>query len=157
MMHTQSANDHYLGNAVLSASPAKLRFMLLERALIVVRMISEERTQNPERIVTERTITLRDILGELLSGVRKSDNEVAQTVADLYIFLLQELTAAEQNQGTDRIEGIGRVLEIEKETWAQVCEMQAKAARPDVPKPHAPILSQSTGSNFVPGSLNLNA
>lgn len=156
-MHPSSANEQYLQTMVFTASPAKLRYLLLERAVALSETIKENRMRTPERLVDEKTVTLRDILGELLSGVKRSDDQLAISVTDLYIFLLQELTYAEQELGTDRIDTITHILEIERETWRQVCETQSKRSVPP------PVLA--TGGPFsTPGatispakSLNFNA
>ena len=160
MLH-RSANDQYLQTAVLTASPARLRLMLLDRSVVVVDRILEGRRKNPESLTDEWTLTLRDILGELLSGITRNSDELAVRVADLYVFLLQELTRAEQEPGPERIEAIGRVLRIEQETWRQVCESQAKRS---VPAPASPPLGAGAPSSVtaggappVAGSLNLNA
>ena len=111
-MQHKSANEQYLQTMILTASPAKLRFLLLERAVTLSERIKENRMRNPEQLVDEQTVTLRDILGELLAGVKRSEDQLAKTVADLYVFLVQELTYAEQEPGTDRIDTIGHILEI---------------------------------------------
>jgi flagellar protein FliS len=131
-MLQRSANEHYLQLMVLTATPAKLRFLLLERAVMVTEAIKENRMRKPEGLVDEKTLTLRDILGELLAGVKRGGTELSDTVADLYVFLLQELTFAEQEPGIERIDSIGHILEIEKETWQQVCGSQSKQ---NVPPP----------------------
>ena len=85
-----TATEQYLRTMVLTATPAKLRFLLLERAIALVEAIKEERMRCAEKLVDEKTITLRDILGELLSGVKRSEDRLSQSVSDLYVFLLQE-------------------------------------------------------------------
>ncbi len=156
-MLSTSANEKYLQSTVFTASPARLRFMLLERAVLLVEAIHEERRRNPEILVNERTITLRDILGELLNGVGKSQDKLALQVADIYVFMIQELTFAEREPGLDRIKSIGMVLEIELETWRQVCDAQVKRA---VPAPAMNSILSGPGANdgtYVSGSLNFTA
>lgn len=130
--------------------------MLLDRSVAIADRILEERQNDPETLTDEWTLTLRDLLGELLSGVSRNSGDLAARVADLYVFLLQELTRAEQEPGTERIEAIGRILRIEQETWRQVCETQVRRT---APAPAAPALGipAAAGGVHLAGSLNLNA
>ena len=142
---------------VFTASPARLRFMLLERAVSIVGAIKENRMRNPDILVDERTITLRDILGELLSGVSKSTDKLALQVADIYVFMIQELTFAEGEPGLERLNNISMILDIELETWRQVCDAQLKRS---VPAPA--MISMGTDgtsghTNTAAGSLNFTA
>lgn len=155
-MLNRSANEHYLQNTVLSASPARLRLMLLDRSVGLVEMILDHRRRDSSRLTDERTLLLRDILGELLAGIGRDSNELTVRIADLYVFLLQELTRAEQEPGLDRIESIGRILRIEQETWRQVCEAAAKRQVP-VPAVRPPHVGGAPASVSLAGSLNLNA
>lgn len=173
MLH-RSANDQYLQNTVLSASPARLRLMLLDRSVGLVEAILDHRRRDSQTLTDERTLTLRDILGELLSGVTRDSTELTVRIADLYVFLLQELTRAEQEPGLERIESIGKILRIEQETWRQVCEAAAKRNAPASAAATAPVTgthaaagkSRGVGAPHVggvpdtaslAGSLNLNA
>ncbi len=130
--------------------------MLLDRSVAVADRLLEVRQQATARLTDEWTLSLRDLLGELLSGVSRNSGELAARVADLYVFLLQELTRAEQEPGTERIEAIGRILRIEQETWRQVCENQL---RQNAPAPAAaPALGLPAAAGMpAAGSLNLNA
>ena len=112
----------YLETAVRTASPAKLRLMLIERAVGLCQVISQRwRESQPELGYDEQTLHLRDILTELLSGVGKSDLPVALQVADLYVFLSKHLTSAEMMRDVTMIDEIRLVLETEAETWRIVC------------------------------------
>lgn len=156
-----AANERYLESAVRTASPARLRLMLLERSVALVEKICDKRQREPDALVDEATLTLRDILGELLSGVTAKAGDLAKQVADLYVFLLQELTKAEQEPGTDRLRSIGRILRIEQETWQQVVaaqtEQQAAAAGTKVPAPHTAVPPIVTSNPVPAAGLDLNA
>ncbi len=172
-MHSATANEQYLQTTVLTASPAKLRSLLLDRAVGLTQVIRVEREKNPERLVDQWTLRLRDILGELLSGITRQSGPLAVQVSDLYVFLLQQLTLAEQEPGTARIDSIGKILKIEQETWQLVCAEQAtqqqatqqQASETSKPRSAVPVPNfQSPGatpnltmSGPPGGSLNLNA
>jgi flagellar protein FliS len=135
--------NQYLETAVRTASPAKLRLMLIERSVGLCQVIARRwREKRPEHGYDEQTITLRDILTELLAGVGKSDLPVALQVADLYVFLTKHLTSAEMMRDVTMIEEIQIVLETEAETWRIVCETATQNARRQATAtPHATSLN----------------
>lgn len=157
-MQTLNASEQYLQTTVMTASPAKLRLMLIERGVGLVSMIKEARRKNPDVLVDQWTIRLRDILGELLQGVSRNAGDLALQVSDLYVFLIQELTYAEQEPGIERMESIGRILEIERETWDQVCQLQVIHGGGQRTSPHfgtaQPASSTPSSATSFP-SLNL--
>jgi flagellar protein FliS len=130
-----SGNDssamRYLEAAVRNAPPARLRLMLIEKAVGLCHAISARWTANrPDLGCDEQTLHIRDIFTELLSGVGRSDLPVAQQVSDLYVFLSQHLTTAEMQRDVTMIDEIRLVLETEAETWRIVCETTANQAKP---------------------------
>jgi flagellar secretion chaperone FliS len=133
----------YLETAVRTASPAKLRLMLIERAVGLCHVISQRwREKMPDLGYDEQTLHLRDILTELLSGIGKSDLPVALQVADLYVFLSKHLTSAEMMRDVTMIDEIRIVLETEAETWRIVCETATQHNhRRDPGTPHATSLN----------------
>jgi flagellar secretion chaperone FliS len=138
----RSARDEYLENAVRSASPARIRLMLIERAIQVAGALSlkyREGVQGPN----EHSIHL---LGELLGGVANHGNELCTQVADLYVFMCQELVRAETSSDPAKIDSIQEILRIEAETWREVSANEQPAA----------ILADVTGLNQTMASgLNL--
>ncbi|QEG39710.1 flagellar export chaperone FliS [Roseimaritima ulvae] len=173
-------SEQYLAQSVLNASPARLRLMLIERGLQLASSLAAMPPESLDPVAfSDQTLRLRDILGELLSGVAVGETEVAKQVSDLYVFLLQHLTAAEQQHDPVSWREIATVLEIERETWQLACAQTsapaaAAAATADpagnaaapaakvplakiplvkVPAPHADMGSASPRSS----SLNLEA
>ncbi|QDS87294.1 flagellar protein FliS [Rosistilla ulvae] len=119
MDYRRAVND-VMETEVLTASPAKLRRMTVEFALRNVNQAIEQAAANGAVRVNEATINLRDGLTELLSGIRPSEETLPHQVADMYVFLLQWLTAAEADGDREKLIDIQRVLEIELDTWNQV-------------------------------------
>ncbi|MCC9658763.1 flagellar protein FliS [Rhodopirellula sp. JC737] len=114
--------DAYLEAMVQTASPAKLRLMLIERSVEVSRHLADLWKQQPgKRGTNEYSLKLLEILSELLSGVTDNSVEVCRTVADLYVFLCQHLIEAEKTGDASMIDEIRLVLETEAETWRMVC------------------------------------
>jgi flagellar secretion chaperone FliS len=117
-MHEQLANA-YLEQEVLSASPAKLRWLLLRKSVNLCEVISEMWRSGDTSVAQQWSLRLRDILSELLSGVHGSD-AVAKQVSDLYIFMIALLTQAERSLSLPKMAELQALLEIEAETWQLV-------------------------------------
>ncbi|MEM1226605.1 MAG: flagellar protein FliS [Planctomycetota bacterium] len=140
----QRRADQYLESMIATASPAKLRLMLIERAVEVARHLASVWRETHGRGTNEHSLKLLELLSELLSGVTDESVEVCQSVADLYVFLCQHLIAAETTGDADSIDEVRLVLETEAETWRMVCarEVGVQASR------------ERTG-NILSGGLNL--
>jgi flagellar protein FliS len=128
--------EQYLESTVRTASPARLRLMLIERAVDVAECLSNVWREKQQLGANEHWIKLLDLLNELLGGVvgGKTDGEnvVCQKVADLYVFLSKHLVAAEPSSDANSIDEIKAVLEVEAETWRAVCAMELpRQSRPD--------------------------
>lgn len=123
-----AGGKHYLESAVDTASPARLRLMLTERAVDVAGCLANVWRSGDNLGPNEHSIKLLDLLNELLSGVVGSktpgENDVCQKVADLYVFLLKYLVEAESASDADSIDEMKAVLEIEAETWRAVCAQE---------------------------------
>ncbi len=134
----------YLEQEVMTASPAKLRWLLINKAVQLSRGV-EELWQNAEHARSiEWTVWLRDVLNELLAGIHGSD-EIAKRVSDLYIFMLKLLTEAELTKDVHKIHELVELLEIESETWMMLQRETQPAAQVPIAPPQsavaAPIVS----------------
>jgi flagellar secretion chaperone FliS len=112
--------------------------MLIERGAEVATRLAERWTTVEGRATgdarsAEDALWLREILGELLAGVTADGGALAKQVADLYVFLLQHLTAAEETREVAAIAEIRSVLEIERDTWTQVVARMSNSS--SVPAP----------------------
>lgn len=120
--------EQYLEAAIRTASPARLRLMLIERAIEVSGRLAEVWRSGQLQGSNEHSLTLLDLLNELLNGVvggdSETENAVCQKVADLYVFLSKHLVAAESNSDSGAIGEIRIVLQAEAETWRAVCAQE---------------------------------
>lgn len=127
-----NTTNPYLEQEVLAASPAKLRWLLLNKSVKLSQLISQLWEVGDLGLGDQWCLRLRDILTELLSGIHGQD-ETAKQVADLYVFLIRRLTEAEQTHDSHLMAELQSVLEIEAETWLQV---QQQASGRVVPTPN---------------------
>lgn len=159
-MHPPAAREQYLEATIASAPPARLRLMLIERGSEIARWLAEEAEATVDAAAQAgQCLRLRDILGELLSGVAAGQTtHVATQVSDLYVFLLQHLTRAEEDGDRAKFAQIASVLEIERQTWTEVCAAtgKAQAAAATRSPGQAPIVTGNTATSSA-SSLNLHA
>lgn len=119
----QSANSDvnpYLQQEVLSASPPRLRWMLIRRSEELCRLVQQLWAAGNEREGSDWMIRIREILGELIEGVQDKTNPVGEQISDFYVFLLKLFSEAERDLDISKLETLRSLLEIEAETWDQV-------------------------------------
>ena len=142
-------SNPYLEQEVLTASPARLKWLLLRKGVDLCQVVEQLWAQNQDSLAKQWTIRLRDILGELLAGVTGQD-PLSRKVADLYVFSLKLLTTVELERNVSKLRQLRKILEIEEETW-QLVQRQAAlnstptSASPSQRVPVVPPTSAFTG------------
>lgn len=116
----------YLQQEVMSASPVRLRWMLIRRAEELCKVVSHLWGQEEYQQADQWLLRVRDILGELLDGVVDASNPLGKTVSDFYVFLIQLATELGTNRNPERLETLRELLSIELETWSQVLASQGE-------------------------------
>jgi flagellar protein FliS len=129
----QRPNQDYLESQVLTATPQKLRWMLIEGALRHARQVIHHWDASQDASATEALVHCRAIVSELLSGVRGDESPLTRQVAGLYSFLFRHLMEAQLHRDRSRVDETIAILEIESETWRLVCEQlpERPASSPD--------------------------
>jgi flagellar protein FliS len=125
-----SAADSYLENEVLTATPQKLRLLLIEGAIRFAQAAIRHWEERRNDEACEAIIRCRNIVTELFSVINEKAFAPAAQVYDLYLFLFGELTEAQRHRDAGQVRGVLRVLETERETWRLVC-----AQLPESPVP----------------------
>ena len=120
---TYSARENYLATEVLTAPPQKLHLMLIEAAIrLVERALQHWRAHETER-AAEAIIRAEDVLGELLAGLnREIQSDLVKKTASIYLFVFRTLMEANFHKDETRLDEALKVLEIQRETWRQVCQ-----------------------------------
>lgn len=106
----------YLEQEVLSATPAKLRWLLLRKAVNLCDIVTQMWRDGDLTVADQWSLRIREILSELLGGIHGNDS-VARQVADLYIFLIALQTKAELGRDISLMMQLQELLAIECETW----------------------------------------
>lgn len=109
--------DAFLRQEVESASPAKLRWLLLQKAHGLTISIRELWLQNRAEEAVQWLILTQDIFTELLEGIVDPKHELAKQQSDLFVFLIKLLIVSGQTQDVHTLESVTEILEIEKDTW----------------------------------------
>lgn len=120
--------DAFLRQEVESASPAKLRWLLLQKAHGLTIAIRELWLQNRAEEAVQWMILTQDIFTELLEGIVDPKHELAKQQSDLFVFLTKLLVVSGQTQDAHTLESVTEILEIEKDTWEMLVRRELTAA-----------------------------
>jgi flagellar protein FliS len=139
----QGQPTSYLESKVLTASPPRLHLMLVEGAIRFGRKAEQELAAGNEGYANEAMIRAIDVVAEMLAGVRHSDSDINQKLADLYQFLFHTLTSAYVNTDPVKLADVLRILEFERETWQLACDRGTEQSKPNTPiaplQPSSPL------------------
>jgi flagellar protein FliS len=112
----------YFETQVHTATPQKLRLMLIEGALRHARRTLDQWREGAADRGYASLVAARDIVGELIAGIRAAESPLAARVNQLYVYLFSALTEAQQTRDQALLAGVIRALEEDRETWRQLCE-----------------------------------
>ena len=129
-------HDIYLETQVTTAAPQRLRLMLIDAAIRWAHVTVEHWRSGRQAEALEPLIRCREIVSELLAGVKQDGSPLSNQVLGLYSFLFNALTAAQHSHSTAAVEAAIRVLEEERTTWSLLCEQLVDAPAP--PRTMAP-------------------
>jgi flagellar protein FliS len=146
-----SPRDIYLETQVATATPQRLRLMLIEGAIRRARLTIEHWREGRDDLAMESLIACRGMVSELLAGVKEEQSELGKKVIGLYAFLFQTLTAAQLSRNPTALEPALKVLEEERQTWSQVCQQLA-----DVPSRCDGLLDSQPFGGSAPASAGLS-
>ena len=153
MLGEDHDNNPYLQQEVLTASPVRLRWMLIIRAKELCDGVDSLWRDGQMALGDQWSLRIRDILGELLSGVTEG-NPASPRVADFYLYLLKVLSEAEQSRDLQCLATLKDLLAYEAETWQLLLQKPAAEDSHQL-TPHlpAPISSgYSDSDDFSSGS-----
>jgi flagellar protein FliS len=125
-----SAQDIYLETQVTTATPQRLRLMLIDAAIRWAHMTVEHLRTERQAEAFETLIRCREIVSELMAGVKQDASPLSNQVLGLYSFLFNALTAAQHSHSIKSIEEVIGVLEEERQTWSLLCEQLVDAPAP---------------------------
>ena len=114
----QHADNPYLRDAVLTATPEQLQLMLYDGAIRNATQAREALEQKDYEASYHKLTRAQHIIIEMINGLNQEVNpELCQRVASVYNFLYRKLIDACVQRDTGCIDDALRVLRIERETW----------------------------------------
>jgi flagellar protein FliS len=144
---SSSPRDAYLETQVLTATPQRLRLMLIEGAIRRLRAAQAawQAGNLPEGI--EAVGHCRDIVTELIAGIRPEQTPAAKQILGVYMFIYSTLVEAQLTRDETRLRDVIRVLDEERITWQTVCEQMPEA--PIAARPKEELAPQRVADHAV--------
>jgi len=125
------ARSAYLETQVLTAAPQKLRLMLIDGCMRFARQAREAHAAGDCEQFSSGLDRARDIVTELISGIRPDGTSLTESARALYAFIFRSLAEAQLQKEPQKIEDALRVREEERQTWLAVCELELEASDRD--------------------------
>lgn len=116
----QSQNP-YLENEVKSATPQRLRVLLIDGAIRFALLAQQHLDRGEDALAAAARGRCRAILAELLDSIT-GESEVSDTMRAVYTLTLTQFVTDEAKDPRQAIENLVEVLKVERETWQLVCE-----------------------------------
>jgi len=146
------ARDSYLSTEVLTATPQKLHLMLIEAAIRFSQRARQLWEAGDDAAASASLIRAQNVVSQLIAGLNyESGDEIVPRLTGIYQFVFRTLLDANLHHNLQRIDEAVRVLEIERQTWREVCErypgsgsgIATSPARLDQGNPIPPFLPNS--------------
>ena len=148
-MSDTHAHDAYLEAQVLTATPQKLRLLLLDAAIRFAQEALRCWDQGDDPVAAVAVGRCRSVVAELLSGI-SPESELGAQVAELYTYLYRSLIEIQRDRDAAKLQQMVRVLEEDRKTWLQLCE-----AMPEAPAQQPPAERGGTGDHHQPAGHQL--
>lgn len=117
-----SAQESYLATEVMTATPQKLQLILIEAAIRSAQRARQKWQAQEDDEACEALIHAQQILGEMLASLnREVDTRLVEKVAAVYLFVFRSLMEANYERSEQKLDDAVRVLQVERDTWQQVC------------------------------------
>lgn len=123
MSYANNAPQHYLRNAVLTATPEQLHLMLYDAAIRFATAGREAIAARDREAAFHALDRAQKIVLELINGVSRGTNPaLANQMIALYNFIYSRLIDANLEQDTNAIDDALRILRHQRETWVLLME-----------------------------------
>lgn len=159
-----AARQHYLETQVLTATPQKLQLMLIEAAIREVQRAGQHWQHRENEQAHEASIRAQRIVTALISGLNREEMpDLAGRIADVYLYVFRTLVTANLKRDAQQLADVVRVLNVERETWQQVCQ-RAEAEHSDAGPvsetlrgPHKPPIADQPVSETGTSGFSIEA
>lgn len=130
------AQEEYMTTEVMTATPQKLQLMVIEIALrSAMQAKSHWEARQSEAALTALLRSQAAVSAVLAHLNYDEKSPLVSRIAGIYVFIYKSLVTAHMQRDVARLNDAIRVLEIERETWRQVCERYPASAPRETPPP----------------------
>jgi flagellar protein FliS len=130
------AQEEYMATEVMTATPQKLQLMVIEvalRASLQTKALWESQQNDAALAALLRSQAAVTAVLAHLNYDEKSP--LVSRIAGIYLFIYKSLIMAQLKRDTAKLNDAIRVLEIERETWRQVCQQQSESGPREIKSP----------------------
>ena len=121
-----SAREEYLTTEVMTATPQRLQLLLIEAAIRSIEYAREHLDEPDYGPACEAIIRAEQIISEMLASLNHdTSSDLVKKVASVYLFVFRRLMEANHEHSEMKLKEALEVLNVERETWKQVCEKVA--------------------------------
>lgn len=124
---THDSTNAYLETEVLTATPQKLQLMMISGAIRFAHQAQRFGESGDLEQAWESLLRCRGIVTQILCGIKTQNQPLLRQVAGIYLYLFRDLTNIQLTNDYERLSEIIPVLEEERETWRQLCELMPEA------------------------------
>jgi flagellar protein FliS len=118
-----AARDEYLTTEVLTAAPQKLQLLLIDGAIRFGRQAELHWRRRENEAAFQTLVRCQEIVTQMISGLAENlESPLVRQVSSVYAFIYRVLVSAAFHHDANKLAEALRVLEIERETWRQVCD-----------------------------------
>jgi len=118
-----SVRDNYLATEAMTAAPQKLQLMLIDGAIRFIQTARQHRQAGRDEQAGEAIVRCQEIVTELICGLNPTvQPELVRKIRGVYMFVFRTLTAAHVQNDDDQLAKALKILEIERDTWREVCQ-----------------------------------
>lgn len=148
--------NSYLETQINTATPQKLRLMLIEGAIRFATQTIEHWQAGRSDDGLAALLRCQAVVGELIGGVRDDGSSLTRQVLNIYTFISQALQEAQLDSNPQRIADVITVLQVDRETWQQLCQQMPEAPHPnsaDIPQEGEILAPRRVDSSFTTGYI----
>src|SRR5689334_14060474 len=114
--------NSYLETQINTATPQKLRLMLIEGAIRFATQTIEHWQQGRGEDGLATLLRCQAVVAELIGGVRDDGTALTRQVLNIYTFVSQVLQEAQLDSDPQRLADVIVILQEDRETWQQLCQ-----------------------------------
>jgi flagellar protein FliS len=129
-MSSPALRDRYLADSVNTASPARLLVMLYDRLVLDLIRAEQALRDGDRESGSAQLLHAQEIVLELTTTLDTDAWSGAPALAQLYVFLLNELMAANVRADAGRTAGCRTLIEPLRDAWHQAALEAATASAP---------------------------